>query len=218
MAFKVEVGPRQIAIHHGQTVLVTEPDAQIHWPSERGLYFFDTRVLSSWAIYANGAPWDLLNGGATSYYTSTVYLTNRTILTEDGPIPPRTLGLVVSRSISDGMHEDIDITNNSIKAVRFQLEIAMRSDFADIFEVKAGSIVRRGRITTEWSDSKQELRTEYRNADFRRSVTHQQRGILPPISTGAGGHGRAAPAHHWHRSYGVSAGSRAALVRRALRP
>ena len=26
MAFKVEVGPRQIAIHHGQTVLVTEPD------------------------------------------------------------------------------------------------------------------------------------------------------------------------------------------------
>ena len=102
MAFKVEVGPPQIAIHHGQTVLITEPDGQIHWPSERGLYFFDTRVVSSWAIYANGEPWDLLNGGATTYYTSTVYLTNRTILTEDGPIPPRTLGLVVSRSISDG--------------------------------------------------------------------------------------------------------------------
>jgi glycogen debranching enzyme len=179
MPFKVEVGPPQITIHHGQTVLVTEPDAQIHWPSERGLYFFDTRVLSSWAIYANGAPWDLLNGGATTYYTSTVYLTNRTILTEDGPIPPRTLGLVVSRSISDGMHEDIDITNNSLKAVRFQLEIAMRCDFADIFEVKAGSIVRRGRITTEWSDSKQELRTEYRNADFRRSLTVGAHGGEP---------------------------------------
>ncbi len=39
MPFKVEVGPRQIAIHYGQTVLITEPDAQIHWPSERGLYF-----------------------------------------------------------------------------------------------------------------------------------------------------------------------------------
>jgi glycogen debranching enzyme len=171
MPFKVEVGPPQIAIHHGQTVLITEPDAQIRWPSERGLFFFDTRVLSSWAIYAYGEPWELLNGGATTYYTSAVYLTNRTILTEDGPIPPRALGLVVSRSIADGMHEDLDITNNSMRLVRFQLEIALRSDFADIFEVKSGSIVRRGRITTEWSDAKQELRTEYRNADFRRAVT-----------------------------------------------
>jgi len=171
MPFKVEVGPPQIAIHHGQTVLVTDLDAQIRWPSERGLFFFDTRVLSSWRIYANGVPWDLLNGGATSYYTSHVYLTNGAILTEDGAIPPRTLGLVVSRSIGGGMHEDFDITNNSMKCVRFQLEIALRSDFADIFEVRSGRIVRRGRITTEWSDSGQQLRTMYRNADFMRSLT-----------------------------------------------
>lgn len=171
MPFKVEVGPPQIAISHGQTVLITDLDGQIHWPSERGLFFLDTRVLSSWSIYANGEPWDLLNGGATTYYTSAVYLTNRAILTEDGVIPPRTLGLVVSRSIADGMHEDLDITNNSQKQVRFQLEIALRSDFADIFEVKAGSIVRRGRITTEWSDVRQQLRTEYYNADFSRSIT-----------------------------------------------
>jgi hypothetical protein len=57
MPLKVEVGPPQIAIHYGQTVLVTELDAQIDWPSDRGLFFFDTRVLSSWAIYANGVPW-----------------------------------------------------------------------------------------------------------------------------------------------------------------
>jgi glycogen debranching enzyme len=171
MPLKVKVGPPQIAIHHGQTVLVTEPDAQIAWPSDRGLFFFDTRVLSSWAIYANGVPWDLLNGGGVSYYCSKVYLTNRTILTEDGPIPPRTLGLVVSRSISGGMHEDLDVTNNSTKPVRFQLEIVLRSDFADIFEVRSGRIVRRGRITTDWSASGQRLRTTYRNADFTRALT-----------------------------------------------
>jgi glycogen debranching enzyme len=171
MALKVEVGPPQIAIHHGQTVLVTELDARIGWPSDRGLFFFDTRVLSSWAIYANGVPWDLLNGGATSYYTSKVYLTNRSILTEDGGIQPRTLGLTVSRSISGGMHEDLDVTNDSMKQVRFQLEIVLRSDFADIFEVRSGSIVRRGRITTEWSPSEQQLHTRYSNADFARSLT-----------------------------------------------
>src|SRR5262245_7492840 len=166
MPYKVEVGPPQIAIHHGQTVLVTELDAQIDWPSDRGLFFFDTRVLSSWRIYANGVPWEVLNGGAISYFTSKVFLTNGIVATEDGPIAARTLGLVVSRSISRGMHEDLDITNNSTKPVRFQLEIALRSDFADIFEVKSRSIVRRGRITTEWCASEQELRTSYRNGDF----------------------------------------------------
>lgn len=29
MAYKVQVGPPQIAIHQGQTVLVTEPDGQV---------------------------------------------------------------------------------------------------------------------------------------------------------------------------------------------
>ena len=60
MTVKVQVGPPQIAIHQGQTVLISEEDGQINWPSDKGLYFFDTRVVSNWAIYANGE----LSGGA----------------------------------------------------------------------------------------------------------------------------------------------------------
>jgi glycogen debranching enzyme len=171
MAFKVQVGPPQISIHQGQTVLITEQDGQINWPSEKGLYFFDTRVVSSWTIYANGESWELLNGGALSYYASRIFLTNRTLLTEDGTIPPRTLGFTISRSIRGGLHEDLDVTNNSMKPVRFQLEIVIRCDFADVFEVKSGRIVRRGRITTEWSEAHQHLRTIYRNGNFSRAVT-----------------------------------------------
>ena len=171
MPLSVRVGPEQVAIHRGQTVLVTEPDGQINWPSDKGLYFFDTRVISSWAIYANGEPWDLLNGSAITQHEARFYLTNRMIRTIDGVIPPRRLGLILSRSISGGMHEDLDIANNSLRRVRFQLEIALRCDFADIFEVKSGEIVRRGRITTQWSQGKQQVRTVYRNADFVRAVT-----------------------------------------------
>ena len=54
--------------------------------------------------------------------------------------------------------------------VRFNLEIAIRADFADIFEVKSDNIVRRGRITTSWSDKRQTLRFTYRNKDFCREV------------------------------------------------
>jgi glycogen debranching enzyme len=171
MPFKVQVGPHQVAIHHGQTILVSEPDAQINWPSEKGLYFFDTRLISSWIIFANGEPWNLLNGGAITHYAARTYLTNRNILTTDGVIPERTLGLVISRLINKGMHEDLDITNNGMKRVRFQLEIAVRCDFADIFEVKSNNFVRRGQIATEWSQSEQRLRTSYHNGDFIRAVT-----------------------------------------------
>ena len=66
MAFKVQVGPPQITIHQGRTVLVTEPNGQLNWPSKCGLYFRDTRVISAWAIYADGESWDLLNGGAVA--------------------------------------------------------------------------------------------------------------------------------------------------------
>ena len=137
MSFKVQVGPPQISIHQGQTVLVSEPDGQITWPSDKGLYFLDTRVISSWSLFANGEPWDLLNGGAITYYGARIFQTNRAFLTEGGPIEARILGLTLSRHIGGGMHEDIDISNNSGKAVRFNLEIALRGDFADIFEVKS---------------------------------------------------------------------------------
>ncbi|MBV9288847.1 MAG: amylo-alpha-1,6-glucosidase, partial [Hyphomicrobiales bacterium] len=179
MPFKVQVGPPQIAIHQSQTVLVTEEDGEVGWPSQKGLYFFDTRVISSWAIFANGERWELLNGGALSHFSSRVFLINRPIRTEDGLIPARTLGLSISRWISGGMHEDLDITNDSQKPVKFQLEIAIRCDFADLFEVKSGAIVRRGRIATEWSEPRQRLRTTYRNGDFSRAL------IVSPARSGS---------------------------------
>ncbi len=80
---------------------------------------------------------------------------------------------MISRSIGGGVHEDLDITNYSQKPVRFNLEIALRSDFADIFEVKANHIVRRGRITTSWDGQTQRLDTSYRNQDFRRELIVQ---------------------------------------------
>ena len=61
MALEIKVGPPQIAIHNGHAVLVTEPDGSVAWPTDKGLYFFDTRLVSAWASYANGAAWELLS-------------------------------------------------------------------------------------------------------------------------------------------------------------
>ncbi len=200
MSFKVQVGPPQIAIHRGMTVLITEPDGQVTPPTDKGLYFQDTRLISAWAIYANGAPWELLNGGALHHDAARIFLINREFLTEAGTVPRRTLGLVISRGLNGGMHEDLDIANYGPKPARFNLEIAIRSDFADVFDAKSGRDIRRGRIETIWSDATQTLATIYRNKDFLRAVS---------VSVGGGAravlaNGRLSfdidlpPGGHWH--------------------
>jgi hypothetical protein len=106
---------------------------------------------------ADGEPWKLLNGGATSYYASRIYLTIA----------------LSSRKTARFRHAPwgSPLAGRSAAACTFQLEIALRCDFADVFEVKAAHIVRRGRITTEWSEAHQHLRTTYCNRDFTRAVT-----------------------------------------------
>ena len=170
MTLEVTVGPPQLAIHAGLLVLVTETDGEVRWPGERGLYFRDTRLLSAYAIYANGERWTLINGGATTYYAARIFLLNQAFASEGGDVPEKTLGLIMSRALDQGLHETLEVTNHGKTSVAFNLEVAIRCDFADIFEVKQKRIVRRGRITTEWSDAGRVLTTAYRNAAFHRGL------------------------------------------------
>jgi len=182
MSLEIKVGPPHLAIHQGHTVLVSETDGQIKWPSTKGLYFFDTRLISNWTIYADGEPWNLLNSGTTTSFTARIFLANRGLTTEHGPIAPHTVGLTLDRHIDGGMHEDLDLTNYGNEKVHFNLEIAIRCDFADIFEVKSGKIVRRGRITTDWSTKRECLSTIYQNRGFRRGLTVTARSNNSPVA------------------------------------
>ena len=104
------------------------------------------------------------------YDAARIYLTNRSFLTEDGTVPAQHARLRRSAArIGGGMHEDLDITNHGRKPVRFNLEIAIRSDFADIFEVKQQRIVRRGRISTEWSEAASGCARSIATSDFMRA-------------------------------------------------
>jgi len=171
MALEISVGPPRLAINHGYGVLITDPDGQIQWPTDKGFYHSDTRVISLWRVFADGVDWDLLNGGNVSHHATRVYLTNKQLHTETGIVPSGSLSLCVSRSISGGIHEDLDLSNHSQEKVQFNLEIAVRSDFADLFEVKSGDIVRRGSITSGWSQSRLQLKINYDNKDFHRHLT-----------------------------------------------
>ena len=146
MALEVTVGPPVSTINHGYTFLVSEFDGAITNATDQGFYSRDTRYISHYRLYIDGKPWTLLNSGAIAYYASRTYLVNPRIVTEHGEIRPETIGLVLKRVVGEGLHEDVDIRNYSCERLRFNLEISIRTDFADIFEVKANELIRRGRI------------------------------------------------------------------------
>jgi glycogen debranching enzyme len=178
---EIRIGPPHLVVHQGQTVWVSEPDGQVGDDEQKGLLFRDTRLISYWRVNANGQEWEHVSGGAISHFAARVFLTNRTIVTETGDIPPRTLSLVLGRWLSGGAHEDLDLTNHGVHKVRFNLELVIRSDFADLFEIKDERLVRRGRTTTEWLDADQCLRTLYVNQDFRRGITTRIKGDAPAV-------------------------------------
>jgi N-terminal domain of (some) glycogen debranching enzymes len=200
MSVKLSVGPPHITIASGETILVTGPDGQIPSGSQKGLFFRDTRLISRWNIYANGEEWDLLNGGAITSYASRTFLINRAIPSESGEVPARSLSLVLSRSILQGMHEDLDLTNYGPQAACFHLDIVIRADFADIFDVKSGHIVRRGCVKSSWSSDPPRLRFNYRNRDFLRQIS------ITVITDGGASYAngritlkvRIAPGEGWH--------------------
>jgi glycogen debranching enzyme len=170
MPVQISVGPPVLTINQGSTFMVTDLNGEIAAESEQGIFAGDTRFVSYYAVFANGEPWTRLTASPISHYAARVYLTNGPIATEDGGIPAGVLGLTLGRAVGDGVHEDIDVTNHSLSPVRFNLEIAIRSDFADLFEVKSHKFVRRGRIETDVDKAAGELRISYTNRDFRRTM------------------------------------------------
>ncbi len=179
MPLEITIGSPQLVIHEDGIVWTSELDGQVTMDEKKGLLFRDTRLISNWTMYADGVPWDLLNAGAITPFAAQVFLTNRQIVTRDGVIAPKTIGLMLGRYISGGVHEDLELVNYGRNTVRFNLEVMIRSDFADVFEVKSGQMVRRGRISTEWSTEKQRLRTTYDNADFHRALCVTAVGDCP---------------------------------------
>src|SRR5262245_62006478 len=115
--------------------MVTDQSDEIPSGSEAGLFADDTRYVSHYGIFANRLRWRRLTSSVTSYFASRVFLTNPPIPTEDGEIPEGTLELVMGRAVGDGVHEDLDLANHDVSPVAFNFEIALRSDFADLFEV-----------------------------------------------------------------------------------
>ena len=201
MAIEVTVGPPLITINRGDTFVLSEADGCITAITDQGIYSRDTRYVSSYEIFADGERWIRQNSGAIAYYASRTYLTNPKIVTEYGEIDAATVSLILDRAVYAGIQEDFEIHNYGMRRVRFSLELSLRTDFADIFEVKAKRLTRKGHMTTEWHPEGSELISTYHHDEFRRSVVTR---LIDSGSSAAYSNGRISfpidldPGGSWH--------------------
>ena len=172
MPIEIKVAPPGITISQGRTFMVTNSAGEINPQTDEGVFAIDTRFISYYHLYINHEPWVLVNSSQLNFYASRTYLTNPKIGTEDGDFEANTIGLTIERTVEDGIHEDFYIVNYTGKKISFTLQLALRSDFADLFEVKSKRLVQRGRMLTEWDKKEHRLRTTYDHHDFHRAVTY----------------------------------------------
>jgi glycogen debranching enzyme len=177
MPTKVSVNSGQITINDGSTFLVTDSYGLIDDTLAQGFFVADTRLISYYEVSLNRDRLLLLASSPINYHSALYQFTNPAFRTVNGTIPQGRLIISIRRDITGGMHEDIDITNYHNETVAFQLMLAIRSDFADIFEVKAGQILTRGETETTWKGN--QVTTEYRHDSFYRAL------IVEPVDCGS---------------------------------
>ncbi|MBL1178265.1 amylo-alpha-1,6-glucosidase [Pantanalinema sp. GBBB05] len=171
MPTKVSVNSGQIVINDGSTFLVTDSYGWINDNVAQGFFVADTRLISYYEVSLNRDRLLLLASSPINHHSALYQFTNSEFRTVKGIIPNGQLMISIRRDIVGGIHEDIDITNYYSKPVEFQLMLAIRSDFADIFEVKSQQILTRGETETIWQNGT--LTTTYRNGSFYRGLMTQ---------------------------------------------
>ncbi len=186
MTFPVQIGPSTITMNRDDRVLVCQPDGRIVGDDD-GFFTRDTRFISGYDVRINGVRPMLLSSAPIQFFSSRFEFTNDALVDVDGPIPRQSLALRLDRTVADGVHEDYDLVNYSRRPVRLTVEIAILSDFADIFDVKHGEIVRRGELNTRWFRSRGELRSSYVNGAFRRDliVAVERSSSTPQFANGS---------------------------------
>jgi glycogen debranching enzyme len=117
----------------GNAFVVSDDLGDIAPGSDQGLFVADTRFLSRYQLRLSSTRPLLLRSGAIGHGRAHVYATNAAL----PGIPDQTLELVRRRHLGEAFVETITLTNRGIDPAAVELSVAIDTDFADIFEVRA---------------------------------------------------------------------------------
>lgn len=130
---------------------------------EHGFFSDDTRFLSRWFLQVDDSPLDLLEVNQSAHFAAQFFLTPQV-----GPGEAAPCSIMRHRLIDHVWMEEITVINHRHESSKVRVALEIGTDFADLFEVKDGSVADR-EISCHHDD--QTLTLSYERKNFQRSVT-----------------------------------------------
>src|SRR5205085_8493224 len=153
-----------VTLVEGSAFCISNRSGEIDPAHPQGLFFRDTRFLSQMHLLLNGATPERLAATAADPCSAVFVLR--------GP-PAKGYAdshLVVQRRryVGRGMREDIEIENFGEEAAFCSVEIVLAADFADLFEVKEGRVLKQGELSVHAEGAR--LAFRYKRHSFVRAT------------------------------------------------
>lgn len=158
-----------VKINYGTTFLVTDEQGALPLDArDYGLYAADTRFLSRHELRLNGRRPESVASVRLSFRHARWHMIVDGIGGAGGDMREARAALTVDRLVSmHGLHEDLVLQSYGRASLTVLLEIALESDFADLFEVRLKQWQRRDDLNTWWVGPNS-LEARYKNKDFVR--------------------------------------------------
>jgi glycogen debranching enzyme len=144
-------------VSQNRTVLATRRDGFIDGEPDHGFFVRSTRLLSRYEYRLNGKA--MQPSGLSNVEQHTwlgYYVAPAPDIVDDyvtqgpgGAAAQQTIEVRLSRYVSDGLHEDVDVTNFTQQPADLTLDLMLDADFADTAETRSTRL-QQGPIRREW--------------------------------------------------------------------
>jgi glycogen debranching enzyme len=167
----VKLRPRSetAQVSRGRTVLISSQDGNVSSDKRlEGLYVYETRVLSRYAWLMNGKQPEFSCGSNVQQFSWVGYYIQAPENCKETPSGEcealeETIELRLTRSVGEGMHEDVRLTNHTLIPTSVDLVLEFEHQFVSREEVKEGR-KQHGQLNSEWLQPQSgvwELATDY---------------------------------------------------------
>ncbi|MGB6482508.1 MAG: glycogen debranching N-terminal domain-containing protein [Candidatus Acidiferrales bacterium] len=174
-------------IGQGRTVLRTARDGFVPPDSPYGLFAYETRLLSRYEIHIDGEELIPVASSNVSQHSWLGYYILLPPGTDPGPpdqgsgeVPPyaeNTLEVKISRFAGEGLHEDIDLVNYSLKETSFELSFCFDADFASVTEANDKRRMVKRKKTVRWNTPSEGAELYFRHTQSHAYSHSHERGI-----------------------------------------
>ncbi|MDG4830696.1 glycogen debranching N-terminal domain-containing protein [Solwaraspora sp. WMMD1047] len=154
-----------VSIFHGNLFMISDRAGDIESApaSPLGLFFYDTRFLSTWRLRVNGERVQPLSVDDLQFFEARFFLTPG----EPTHYVDSSLSIFRHRWAGDALQENLTIINHANEATELSVRLDVDADFAEVLEIKAN--LPRERTTTV-SIADRVLRLRYQRKAFVRET------------------------------------------------